>query len=121
MGTALNQDGRSSSLSAPYGPAQNKLVMHAWSVPHFHIVDADAELHGTGTALGDPIEVAACVPVYSRSGEGALGMCSLKSRGGHGESAAGLMRINRHPGYPGWMYRCAWGCCVACSSVKGTT
>ena len=53
IGAAVNQDGRSASFMAPNGLAQQKVIqcaMHPTSV-------AGIETHGTGTALGDPIEV----------------------------------------------------------------
>jgi acyl transferase domain-containing protein len=54
MGTAVNQDGRSSSLTAPNGPAQQQVIRMA-------LVDAGSgpqdlaglQLHGTGTPLGE--------------------------------------------------------------------
>ena len=59
-GSAYNQAGRSSGLTAPNGPAQSALVRKAlgaagvlpWEV-------AMVSVHGTGTPLGDPIEVGA--------------------------------------------------------------
>ena len=57
-GSAYNQDGRSSGLTAPNGPAQTTLVRTAMAVagalPH-HV--GLVSMHGTGTPLGDPIEV----------------------------------------------------------------
>lgn len=57
-GSAYNQDGRSSGLTAPNGPAQSMLVRTALQVagalPH-HV--GLVSMHGTGTPLGDPIEV----------------------------------------------------------------
>ena len=57
-GSAYNQDGRSSGLTAPNGPAQTALVRTALGVAgalprHVGLVS----MHGTGTPLGDPIEV----------------------------------------------------------------
>lgn len=59
-GTAVNQDGRSSGLTAPNGPAQTALIRTALSMATSAMTDvAVASLHGTGTPLGDPIEVGA--------------------------------------------------------------
>ena len=53
-GTAVQQDGPSASLTAPNGTSQQRLIeaVKAGSGPSL-------EAHGTGTALGDPIEVRA--------------------------------------------------------------
>ena len=64
LGTCVNQDGRSSSLTAPNGPSQQAVVLGA--VKAAHAVPADIghlEMHGTGTPLGDPIEVGAASAV----------------------------------------------------------
>ena len=60
LGSAVNQDGRSSSLTAPNGPAQQAVVraaLAAAEAPEWSV--GGVQLHGTGTALGDPIEVGA--------------------------------------------------------------
>ena len=59
-GSATNQDGRTNSLTAPSGLAQQEVVLAALrngQVPPASI--SYVETHGTGTALGDPIEVEA--------------------------------------------------------------
>ena len=59
-GLAVNQSGRSSGLTAPSGPAQTTLMQAAMAVARVTIHDiALISLHGTGTPLGDPIEVGA--------------------------------------------------------------
>jgi hypothetical protein len=59
-GSAYNQAGRSSGLTAPNGPAQTALIRTALSVARLSPRDvALVSLHGTGTPLGDPIEVGA--------------------------------------------------------------
>jgi len=59
-GSAYNQAGRSSGLTAPNGPAQTALVKTALAVAHLSPQDvALISMHGTGTPLGDPIEVGA--------------------------------------------------------------
>lgn len=58
------QDGRSSSLTAPNGPSQQEVILAA-------LLSGGAEpdqvtgleMHGTGTALGDPIEMGAATAV----------------------------------------------------------
>lgn len=58
--SAVNQDGRSSSLTAPNGTAQQAVIVTALqfgNLPARNI--ATLEMHGTGTVLGDPIEMRA--------------------------------------------------------------
>lgn len=56
------QDGRSSSLTAPNGPSQQEVIRAALASGGLEpSALAALEMHGTGTALGDPIEIgAAC-------------------------------------------------------------
>ncbi|MGQ5827624.1 beta-ketoacyl [acyl carrier protein] synthase domain-containing protein, partial [Serratia sp. IR-2025] len=59
-GTAVNQDGRSASLTAPNGGAQEAVIEQALAKAGLRGQDVDyIECHGTGTPLGDPIEVGA--------------------------------------------------------------
>src|SRR5207248_5550440 len=59
-GSAVNQDGRSQGLTAPNGPAQEAVIRTALSRARILPSDMDyVECHGTGTPLGDPIEVQA--------------------------------------------------------------
>ena len=67
-GQAVNQDGRSSGLTAPNGLAQEAVIRLALGTPACCPAEIDyVEAHGTGTALGDPIEVEALAAVL---GEG---------------------------------------------------
>lgn len=55
-GSAVNTAGRSSGLTAPSGPAQQKLVVAALAAGQLSVADvAYLAVHGTGTPLGDPI------------------------------------------------------------------
>jgi acyl transferase domain-containing protein len=59
-GSAYNQAGRSSGLTAPNGPAQSALVRTALAAAQLAPQDvAFVSMHGTGTPLGDPIEMGA--------------------------------------------------------------
>jgi acyl transferase domain-containing protein/NADPH:quinone reductase-like Zn-dependent oxidoreductase/acyl carrier protein len=92
-GTAINQDGASSSLTAPNGPAQEALMRDALKDAG---MSASAigyiEAHGTGTPLGDPIELRALGAVYgaAREANAPLPVGSLKTNFGHMEAAAGV-------------------------------
>ncbi len=92
-GSAVNQDGHSTLLAAPSGPAQEALLRQALANAQ---LDASRigflEAHGTGTALGDPIEVEAIAATVGQATPGA-GPCllgSAKANVGHLEAAAGV-------------------------------
>jgi acyl transferase domain-containing protein len=85
---ALNQDGRSATLTAPNGPSQLALLRGALREGRVSAPDV-SECHGTGTALGDPIEVGGLGCVMSTS-QRPLALRSTKSNMGHLEGAAGI-------------------------------
>ena len=96
--SAVNQAGKASSLTSPNGPAQSALISGALSAAgitpdRVHLT----AVHGTGTALGDPIETGAlgqalsCARLASQSEyTHRLSTASVKSCYGHTEGAAGL-------------------------------
>src|SRR6185503_13308585 len=64
-GVASNHDGRSSSLTAPNGSAQEAVIRDALQDAGIRAEDVDyLEAHGTGTRLGDPIEIEAAMKVF---------------------------------------------------------
>ncbi len=92
-GSAVNSDGRSSGLTVPNGPAQQKVIRSALAMADASPSDIDyVEAHGTGTPLGDPIEVEALAAVLggSRPAGRPLLLGTVKANIGHTESASGL-------------------------------
>lgn len=65
LSSAVNTNGRASSLTAPNGPAQQALLREALAAASVRGADvAGLQMHSNGTALGDPIEVGAASAVY---------------------------------------------------------
>ena len=93
-GAAVRQDGRSASLTAPNGQAQRDLLRAALADAGMDPASLSRmEAHGTGTALGDPIEAGSLAgAVLSSRGEAspALPVGSVKANSGHAEPAAGI-------------------------------
>ncbi|MBI5768908.1 MAG: thioester reductase domain-containing protein [Verrucomicrobia bacterium] len=92
-GSATNHDGKSNGLTAPNGPAQEALLRAALADARATPAEVGAvETHGTGTVLGDPIEVGALAHVYGdgREKENAILLGAVKTNVGHLESAAGI-------------------------------
>ena len=92
-GTAVNQDGRSSGLTVPDGPAQQAVLRRALADARLQPNDIDyVEAHGTGTPLGDPIELEALGTVMGvgREASRPLLVGSVKTNLGHTEAASGL-------------------------------
>lgn len=92
-GSAINQDGRSNGLTAPNSRSQQAVIEAALQSAGVAPSDVGlVETHGTGTPLGDPIEVEALVEVFGRR-EADGGVCALgsaKANIGHCEGAAGV-------------------------------
>jgi acyl transferase domain-containing protein len=98
LGSAVNQDGRSSGLTAPNGPAQQEVMRSALATAGVASSSVSAvQMHGTGTPLGDPIEVGALAAVMlAPTGSAAphqLVLMAGKSLIGHSEPAAGVMGL----------------------------
>lgn len=92
-GSAINQDGSSAGITAPNSLAQAEVIVNAWEDAG---VDPETityiEAHGTGTKLGDPVEIDGIQKAFSRFTDKkqfcAIG--SVKSNIGHMDTAAGI-------------------------------
>lgn len=94
--TAVNHDGTCSGLTVPNGRAQRDLMETALLRSGLRPGDIDyLEAHGTGTPLGDPIEMAAVSAVYcgDRADDRPLPVGSVKAQIGHLEAASGIASL----------------------------
>jgi len=91
-GSAVNQDGASSGVTVPNGPAQQALLRQALTSAKLTPADIDyIEAHGTGTPLGDPIELDSLSKVFAdREDRASLVLGAVKTNLGHLEAAAGI-------------------------------
>lgn len=95
-GSSINQDGKTNGLTAPNGLQQEKVLSKAYKVANIDPNDLSyVECHGTGTFLGDPIEVEALGNVISKTRQSnqPCWIGSVKTNIGHLEPAAGLASV----------------------------
>jgi acyl transferase domain-containing protein/surfactin synthase thioesterase subunit/aryl carrier-like protein len=95
-GGAINHDGPSSGLTVPSKSSQKNLIIDALKNTHLSPEDIGyLEAHGTGTSLGDPIEIDAINDVFASDPQRKTPLIigSVKGNIGHVESAAGIAGI----------------------------
>ena len=95
-GSAINQDGNSMGITAPNPDAQTKVIVNAWKNAG---IDPETisyiEVHGTGTKLGDPIEIKGLRGAFENYTQRRqfCALSSVKSNIGHLYECAGLVNL----------------------------
>ncbi|WP_410641074.1 SDR family NAD(P)-dependent oxidoreductase [Amycolatopsis sp. lyj-346] len=92
LGSAVANDGaRRAGFTAPSAEGQARTIAEALAVAGVDPAEVSyVEGHGTGTVLGDPIEVQALRRVFGPAGAAWCGLGSVKGTIGHADSAAGI-------------------------------
>jgi polyketide synthase PksN len=95
-GSGINYDGRTNGITAPNGVAQTELVRSVMQRAQVRPEEISYVVaHGTGTRLGDPVEINALNDAFKRE-DGAAGYCALtspKTNLGHTLAASGLVGL----------------------------
>jgi acyl transferase domain-containing protein/acyl carrier protein len=92
QGSSINQNGRRAQvITAPHPEAQEELIVDACHEAGISPADINyLECHGTGTKIGDPIEISALQNSVAKNRETPCLLGAVKSNIGHLESAAGI-------------------------------
>ncbi|KAM0454269.1 hypothetical protein ACHAPV_008542 [Trichoderma viride] len=93
-GTAINANGKTPGITLPDAKMQAAVIQKAYQNAGLSFADTDyVECHGTGTPVGDPIEVDGIAACFAgREGE-PLRLGAVKTNMGHSEAASGLTSI----------------------------
>ncbi|MGB7605372.1 MAG: type I polyketide synthase [Lutisporaceae bacterium] len=95
-GSAINNDGASNGITAPNAEAQEDVIVQAWKAAGINPETVYyIESHGTGTVLGDPIEIKGLENAFRRFTDRKqfCGIGSVKPSVGHLVSASGLASV----------------------------
>ncbi|KAI1433783.1 ketoacyl-synt-domain-containing protein [Xylaria sp. CBS 124048] len=94
MANMLSSNGRTNGITLPSADGQEAVVRKAYEQAGLDFDGTDyVECHGTGTAVGDPIEVEALSRVFKRPAGSPLLIGSVKTNMGHSEAASGITSI----------------------------
>ncbi|WGP11704.1 SDR family NAD(P)-dependent oxidoreductase [Streptomyces sp. SH5] len=96
LGTGINYDGRTSGITAPSGAAQTRLLGSVYD--RYRIAPDSLDYvvtHGTGTRLGDPVEINALADAFAERTDrtGYCALTSVKPNIGHSMAASGLVSL----------------------------
>lgn len=95
-GSGLNYDGKTNGITAPSGVAQKELLLSVYEKNHIYPESIEYFVaHGTGTSLGDPVEINAVSEVLKTRTEkrGYCALTSTKTNFGHTFAASGLVSV----------------------------
>ncbi len=98
-GSAINQDGKTNGITAPSGPSQTALATEVYERCGIHPETISyVECHGTGTKIGDPIEIGALTDAFRRFTDrrGFCAVGSVKTNIGHtlmASAAASVVKV----------------------------
>ncbi|KAK4992377.1 Type I Iterative PKS [Elasticomyces elasticus] len=95
-GSAVNANGKTNGITLPSADGQEAVIRKAYAkagLEHVYNETAYVECHGTGTPVGDPIEVEAVSRVFKNKASGPLLIGSVKTNMGHSEAASGFSSI----------------------------
>lgn len=99
--TTANQDGHSNGITAPHPVAQSEMIERAYALANINPYQIDYfEAHGTGTELGDPIEISGITKAFTKHQQDPSVECrkipigSVKANIGHlADGAAGIVSL----------------------------
>lgn len=94
--TLVNQDGKTTGITVPNGEAQKELFKDVYARAGINPKDVQyVEVHGTGTGIGDPIEMNAVGEFFGegRTDENRCIVSSVKSNIGHLEASSGMASV----------------------------
>ncbi|ASZ12600.1 SDR family oxidoreductase [Chitinophaga sp. MD30] len=95
-GTAVNHGGKTNGYTVPNPKAQTAVIKAAMHKAGITPADISyIEAHGTGTSLGDPIEIAGLQKAFDTDSKQYCSIGSVKSNIGHCESAAGISGLTK--------------------------
>jgi polyketide synthase PksN len=97
-GTAVSHAGKTNGYTVPSPVSQSLAIEEALERSRVHPREISCiEAHGTGTALGDPIEITGLTDVFRKYTEetGFCAISSVKSNIGHAEAAAGIAQVTK--------------------------
>ena len=94
--TAINHGGKTNGYTVPNPKAQSSVIKKAMARANIKAEDISyIEAHGTGTSLGDPIEVRGLISAFESQKKQFCRLGSVKSNIGHAESAAGISGLTK--------------------------
>ena len=92
LGSSARHNGQSATFTALNGLSQQLLIKAALSDASTTVGNV-MEAHGTGTGLGDPIEISSISAIVKKSGHKSCSVCAIKGNVGHTESTAGVANV----------------------------